>query len=258
MSTDSPVLYDVKHGIAHVTLNQPKSGNALTVGMAEVLREAFLAAQDDEAVRVVLLTGKGRMFCAGGDLRAMHAAKHRGDFVLRLAHAAHDAIRVMARLEKPIVTAVQGSAAGAGLSLVLLSDVVVAAQSAVFATAYTTVGLTPDCGQSWLLPRAVGTSRALALTLNSPQLTASEAEGLGIVGQVVEEGAHLDQVRAIALRLADGPSHALGVARGLIRSSFAAGFDEHLDREAASIAAMAATQATGELIEQFVRPSDRH
>jgi 2-(1,2-epoxy-1,2-dihydrophenyl)acetyl-CoA isomerase len=126
------VLLDVRDGVARITFNRPDSGNALDAAMALEFTEALQAVRADEAARAVLLTGNGRLFCAGGDLRAMHAAADRGAFLRELADAAHRAIRELA---------------------------------ATFVTAYTSVGLTPDCGQSWLLPRAVGLGRALDLTL---------------------------------------------------------------------------------------------
>ena len=163
-----------------------------------------------------------------------------------------NAVRLMADLGKPIVSAVQGSAAGAGLSLVLLSDIVYAAPSASFATAYTSVGLTPDCGQSWLLPRAIGTGRALELTLTSRRISADEGATLGIVSQIVAENRLLEDAHACAVRLANGPTHALGAARSLIRAGESSRFQQHLELEASTIARMAATRATADLIDSFL------
>jgi 2-(1,2-epoxy-1,2-dihydrophenyl)acetyl-CoA isomerase len=208
----------------------------------------------DEVVRTVLLAGRGRMFCAGGDLRSMYAAENRGSFVHALALAAHDAVRALATLRKPIVAAVRGSAAGAGLSLALLADIVLADPGSSFLTAYTSVGLTPDCGQSWLLPRAVGTQRALELTLMPRRVSAEEAHALGIVSRVVAERDLIDEATAVAERLAAGPAHALGEARALIREAALEGFDAHLDLEAATIARMAASAEAGSLIASFFAP----
>jgi 2-(1,2-epoxy-1,2-dihydrophenyl)acetyl-CoA isomerase len=140
MDTD-PVLFAVRDGVAHITLNRPETGNALDVPVSRALLGRLQQVAADETAHVVLLTGSGRAFCAGGDLRSMQAAADRGAYVLELARAAHGAIRGLAALGKPVITAVQGSAAGAGLSLVLLSDLVLAAPDAVFVTAYTAVGL---------------------------------------------------------------------------------------------------------------------
>lgn len=248
------VLLEIEAGVAHITLDRPHQGNALDLGLARGLKAAFdtVAARDD--ARVVLLTGNGRLFCAGGDLRSMHAAADRGAFVHELALAAHEAVRVIASLEKPIVAAVQGSAAGAGLSLVLLSDVVLTTPTTSFITAYTTVGLTPDCGQSWLLPRAVGTRRALDLVLAPRRTLGPEAVGLGIATRVLTEDSLAEEAAAHAARLAAGPAHAFGAARALIRSSDAGGFEAHLDKEAETIARMAASEETGKRIEAFLTP----
>jgi 2-(1,2-epoxy-1,2-dihydrophenyl)acetyl-CoA isomerase len=246
------VLMAVSEGVAHITLNAPSSGNALDLGMANGLHKAFQAAADDDDVRVVLLSGSGRLFCAGGDLRAVQAAADRGRFMLSLARAAHDAVRLMANLDKPIITAVTGAAAGAGLSLVLLSDIVVASRAAKFMTAYTRVGLTPDCGQSWLLPRVIGLGRALELTLDSRALTAEEAQALGLVSRLVDEGTELTFAHSLAARLASGPAHAAGSSRALIRGSFGEGFEAHLEREALAISAAARVAMTGTLIDDFL------
>jgi 2-(1,2-epoxy-1,2-dihydrophenyl)acetyl-CoA isomerase len=182
----------------------------------------------------------------------MQAAADRGAYVPELVQAAHGAIRALSALEKPVITAIQGSAAGAGLSLALLSDLVLAAPESVFVTAYTAVGLTPDCGQSWLLPRTVGITRALDLMLTSRALPAQEAHALGIVSRVASQGDVLSEAQALALKIAKGPALALGQAKALIRSGYADGFGAHLDREAETISRMAATETAGTLIEAFL------
>lgn len=252
MTDDDGVLLALEGGVATITLNQPASGNALDLRLVRGLDRALRDVAADDRARVVLLTGNGRLFCAGGDLRAMHAAADRGAFVHQLALAAHGAVRALAALEKPVVAAVHGSAAGAGFSLVLLSDLVLAAPRTTFVTGYTAVGLTPDCGLSWLLPRAVGLGRALDLTLTPRKLTADEALAMGLVTRVVKEDTLLQDARSLCAELAQGPAHALGQARALTRSGYAAGFDEQLDREAETIARMAATEATGALIASFL------
>lgn len=246
-----PVLLEVKDGIARITFNRPEANNALNLPLARAFARIVEEIEDDPAVRAVLLTGSGRMFSAGGDLRAMRGAPERGAFLAELVGAAHEGIRRFARLSKPVVCAVQGAAAGGGLSFVLLSDVVVAARSAKFTTAYTSVGLTPDCGQSWLLPRVVGLGRALGLTLLPRPVGAEEAQSLGIASLVVDDAQVLAEAVAIARKLASGPAHALGAARALLREGSLEGFEAQLDREARTIAAMAATPETGALIEGF-------
>ena len=148
MAPTDPVLLEVADGVARVTFNRPEANNALDMAVAVAFERVIAEVEADPAARVVLLAGAGRMFSAGGDLMAMRDAAERGEFVGKLVDAAHAGIRRLARLQKPVVCAVQGAAAGGGLSFVLLADLVVAARSAKVTTAYATVGLTPDCGQS--------------------------------------------------------------------------------------------------------------
>jgi 2-(1,2-epoxy-1,2-dihydrophenyl)acetyl-CoA isomerase len=252
MNAQAPVLLDVADGIGQLTFNRPDQGNAMDLAFSQELHRLLQRCADDPAVRVVLLTGQGRLFCAGGDVQAMGAAADRGAFLSELAGAAHGAIRTLAALTKPVVAAVQGSAAGAGLSLVLQSDLVLATQKTTFVTAYSAVGLTPDCGQSWLLPRVVGLGRALDMTLTSRRVFAEEALALGLITRIVEEESLLEQARVLARRLADGPAEAAGQARALLRGGFAAEFDAHLDREATMIARMAASEQADALIGAFL------
>jgi 2-(1,2-epoxy-1,2-dihydrophenyl)acetyl-CoA isomerase len=246
------VRYDVRERIAEITLNRPDVSNAIDLGTARRLHEAILRAAADEEVGAVLLRGEGRLFCAGGDLAAMAAAPDRPAFVASLADAAHDSVRALDALSKPVVAAVQGAAAGVGFSLVLGADLVIAGESARFVTAYTTVGLTPDGGLSWLLPRIVGQRRAAELILTSRPVDAREAQVLGIVSEVTGDDGILDAARAAAAGLAARPTHALGAARRLVRSSWACSLGEHLDQEAATIARSSATEETAALITSFV------
>lgn len=237
--------------VARVTLDRPEHGNAIDLDTARELGRVLQLVAADDAAHVVLLTGAGAHFCVGGDVRAMAAADDRGAFVLELARAAHEAVRTMAAMAKPVVASVRGSAAGAGLSLLLLADYVIAASDARLLTAYTSVGLSPDCGQSWLLPRAVGIAQAVRLTLEPAPLTAGGALDLGLVTEVVA-GDILDATaHDVAQRLASGPHLARGMARALIHASYVSGFDDHLDREAATIAELAATPESVTLVDHL-------
>ncbi|WP_375000693.1 enoyl-CoA hydratase/isomerase family protein [Aeromicrobium sp. CTD01-1L150] len=246
------VRLDVAGGVAHLAFDRPEASNALDMAAGEAFEEALLQVRDDDAARVLLLSGNGRMFSSGGDLAAMADAQDRPSFVQALADQAHRGVRILDGLQKPVVVAVQGAAAGIGLSFVLASDLVVAARSARFVTAYTSVGLTPDGGQSWLLPRTVGLQRALELTLTPRRLTAEEAQQWGIVTRVVDDEAHLEQARALAEQLAAGPAEAFGRARRLLRSGWERSFDDQLDVEARSIAESAGTEESRALIEGFL------
>jgi len=181
MNSENTVLFSVEAGVARITLNRPVSRNAMDLELARRLHRVLEDAAGDDQVQVLLLAGNGRLFCSGGDLRSIAATQDRGALLRELVSSAHGAVRVLAGLDKPVVAAVQGSAAGAGLSLALVSDVVLAAPRTSFITAYTAVGLTPDCGQSWLLPRVVGLGRALDLTLNPVKVSSEAARAMGIV-----------------------------------------------------------------------------
>lgn len=248
----APVRLDVSDGIGVVTLDRPATGNAVDLELVRSLGDVLRSADDDASVRVVLLRAAGKSFCVGGDLRAMNSAPDRAAFIHQLATEAHDAVRTWSAMSTPVVGAVQGSAAGAGLSFVLLCDIVVAAESASFVTAYTSVGLTPDCGQSWLLPRAVGVPRALELTLMPRRIYSEEASRLGFVHRIVAAENLVAESEAVAKELARGPAIALGHARRLVRAAEAEAFSTHLDLEAATITRAAATEEAGGAIKRFL------
>ncbi|MGW1675364.1 enoyl-CoA hydratase/isomerase family protein [Streptomyces sp. NPDC002324] len=252
-ATARPVLYEVCDRLARVTLNRPLVSNAVDVDLARGLADAMRRADTDDRVDVVLLMGAGRIFCAGGDVAAMQGAAHeRSAALASLAGAAHEAVRVMNTLSKPLVAAVQGAAAGAGFAFVLGADAVVAGRSARFVTAYSSLGLTPDSGLSWLLPRAVGQQRALELIMTSTPLDAERAQALGIVSQVCDDADVADTAHRLAVRLAARPVGALGEARRLVRSAWTNNLEEHLDREAETITRMSAGEEAAALIARFL------
>jgi 2-(1,2-epoxy-1,2-dihydrophenyl)acetyl-CoA isomerase len=201
----------------------------------------------------MLLLGAGARFCAGGDIGAMAAAEDRGAFLSRLADAAHDVVRRIDALEVPVVAGVHGAAAGAGLALTLAADLVVAGESTRFVSGYTAIGLTPDCGTTWLLPRVVGVGRAQELTLTNRALTAVEARDWGIVTRISPDADVAAEAHSLAATLARGPATALGRTRHLVRGSFQRSLSEALDLESASIARTGAGPEAGALIEAFAR-----
>lgn len=228
---------------AWLTLDRPEAGNAIDPAMAQALAEAARVVANDPAVRCVVLTGAGRLFCVGGDVAAMAAAGDAaGPFLHELADTLHGAIVTLAEMAKPLVVLVNGPAAGAGLSLSLLGDIVLAARSAHFTAAYTGVGLSPDGGMSWLLPRLVGLRRAQAIILSNERIDATEAERIGMVTRTVEDAELMQEAGSIVARLIAAPTAALGAARRLLIDGASATLRDHLDREAATIA-HAGTQA---------------
>jgi 2-(1,2-epoxy-1,2-dihydrophenyl)acetyl-CoA isomerase len=218
-----PVLLEVDaDGLARLTLNRPDASNALDLAMAEGLEDAVSSLSDDERVRAVLLTGAGARFCAGGDVRSFAAAGDDLDRALEaILRPLHTAVSRLASLGAPVVAAVHGSAAGAGLSLLAGADLVLAAESTKLVMAYTGIGLVPDGGSTWYLPRIIGLQRALDLALTNRVLSATEACEWGLVARVVADDALGDEALAVARSLAAGPTQALAGAKRLLRESLA-------------------------------------
>lgn len=233
----SAILLDREGAVARITLNRPDAGNAIDPTLADELAQAATAVATDSRVRCVVLTGTGRLFCAGGDVAGMAAAGPDASAFLRaLADTLHGAIMTLATMAKPLVVAVNGPAAGAGLSLALLGDIVIAGRSAHFTAAYTGIGLTPDGGMSWLLPRVVGLRRAQAMILTNQRVDAEQAERIDLVTRMVDDGELAGTVQDMVGRLVAAPTTAVGAARGLLLDGATSSLRDHLDREAEIIA----------------------
>jgi 2-(1,2-epoxy-1,2-dihydrophenyl)acetyl-CoA isomerase len=235
MSGD-PVLLSVTDGIARVTLNRPDSGNAIDLAMARALVQSAIRCQTDDAIRCVLLAGAGRLFCAGGDVGLFQSSAGHVDVLLNeLAGTLHMALTRFAHMAKPLLVLVNGPAAGAGLSLAINGDVVLCARSAHFTAAYGTLGLTPDGGTSWLLPRLVGLRKAQEIILTNRRIKADEAEEIGIVTRTVDDVALVAEGDKLAAQLAGAASGALGATRALLRQSLESSFETQLEREVVAI-----------------------
>lgn len=228
------VRYAVSAGVAHLRLSRPEVANALDLALAHDLRSAVRRAAEDDEVRAVLVTGEGSRFCAGGDLRSVVASPDPSAYVLDLATVADEAIRALAELDKPVVGVVHGAVAGAGLGLMLSCDLVVAAPETRFVFAYPQAGLTPDCGVSWLLPRAVGQQRALAFALGGEPLDTHTALAWGLVTEVSDD-AHA-RGQALVQAMTGQQPRALGCTRQLLRASAEATRADTGAREARTIA----------------------
>lgn len=238
---DEPTLILQREGaLARLVLNRPGQGNAIDAALARALREAAAACDDDGTIRCVLIEARGRLFCAGGDVRAFDAA---GPALPALVGAITDdlnaALARLARMDKPLVAALQGPAAGAGLGLALCADVVLAARGVHLSAGYTALGLSPDAGVSWWLPRLAGMRRAQELLLTQRRVPADEALLLGLVTQVVDDAALAEEALGVARRLAAGPTQAYGRTRALLRSSLETTLETQLAAEARSIATLA-------------------
>lgn len=214
--SDTPILVSSQGAVRVITLNRPAALNSFTAELHQQLLAALNAAAADGSVRAVLVTGAGRGFCAGQDLNdpAMApGADGKPDIGAVIdAHYKPLALRVRS-MPVPVVAAVNGVAAGAGANFALGCDMVLAARSASFIQAFSKIGLVPDCGGTWLLPRLVGRANALALAMTGDKLPAEDAQRLGLIWQVVDDAALMDSALALASRLATLPSKALAETR---------------------------------------------
>lgn len=220
-------------GVAQITLSRPDRLNAFTVAMHEQLADALSRAEADPAIRALLLTGAGRGFCAGQDLgdRAVAPGGEGVDLGASVELYYAPLIRRLAGMPKPVVCAVNGVAAGAGANIALACDIVIAARSARFIQSFAHIGLIPDSGGTWVLPRLIGQARALGLALTGEPLSAEQAERWGLIWKVVDDDALIAEATALAARFAAGPTRGLAETKRLIRQSALHSLADELDLE---------------------------
>ncbi|MEU1276141.1 enoyl-CoA hydratase/isomerase family protein [Streptomyces sp. NPDC005799] len=255
----APVRVEWDQGLARIVLSRGDTGNAFDLDLVTALRDAVeqvvqrTTEPDQGGLRAVLLRAEGRNFSVGGDLKVFLA---QGDgtaaYVRSVADTAHAAVLGLAGLHVPVIAEIQGAVAGGGVGLALASDLVVAARSTRLRLAYTALGLTPDCGASWLLPRLVGERRALDLVLTNRVLESAEAEDWGLFNRVVDDAALPAAAEELARALAAGHAYGLYQSKLLVRG---AGLDElrdHLAHEAQAIASASSRPQTREAMEQFL------
>lgn len=228
------VQYEVTESLAVITLNRPKAMNALNLELKEALRDALRQAAEDGSVRAVLLTGNGRAFCVGQDLKEhVTVLESEPDSAMRTVAEHYNPIaRAIATMDKPVVAGVNGVAAGAGVGFALAADYRVVAEGASFNTAFTAIGLTADSGLSWTLPRVVGPARAADLLLFPRSVGSAEAERLGIAQRVVPDAELPAAAREAAARLAAGPTVALAAIKESLAFGAAHSLEETLALEA--------------------------
>jgi 2-(1,2-epoxy-1,2-dihydrophenyl)acetyl-CoA isomerase len=225
------VLTEVKNGFAVITLNEPKSLNALSVEIVEGLTTSLRSIKHDPAVRAVIITGNGKAFCAGGNIKGFSnitsAAGGR-----RYIQEHIDFLKDLAQMEKPVIAAVNGYAVGAGFSIVLACDFVLASPQSNFALGFHKIGLVPDLGGLYHLPRIVGMARAKELAFSDRMLSAMEAKEYGICLEVVEADQLLNRAEELAQSFAGSPTIALGLAKTILNSSFESSLDDIFRQEA--------------------------
>jgi 2-(1,2-epoxy-1,2-dihydrophenyl)acetyl-CoA isomerase len=223
--------------VATITLNRPDAFNAFNMRMGRDIFDAVLEVDDDPSVRCVVVTGAGRAFCAGGDVKEFVDNLPRiGAHVKELTTYLHGAVSRLCRSDKPVVMAVNGTAAGGGLALALAGDVVIAAESAKFTMAYSRIAATPDGSSSYFLPRLVGLRRAMELYLTNRVLSAKEAAEWGLITRAVPDAELGPAVERLARELAEGPTKAFGGAKRLFHQSTWESLETQMELEAQSIA----------------------
>lgn len=260
----TPLLVERRPGLVRLVLDRPSAGNALDVGLVSALTVELERAEADPGVRVLTLTGRDRFFCAGGDVATMSSVPAQGRYesLLELATATSRLIAAVARTRLLVVAGVNGITAGAGLGLLLAADWALAAEEARIMGAFAAVGLTPDTGVSYLLPRAVGHQRAVDLSLGGRRLGGAEAVDWGLAASCVPAADFERELCQAEDRFLAAPGHVLAPTTGLLRAArFGPGWEEHLHTEAHRVAEMAATDESVSLVDAFagrrrqVRPS---
>ena len=233
MTASETVIVRLESGVLHLTLNRPEKLNSFNEEMHLTLRAGITRAHEDDAVRAVLLTGAGRGFCAGQDLgdRDPRKGGPAPDLGKTLEALYNPTLRLIRSLEKPVICAVNGVAAGAGANIALACDIVLAAKSAKFIQAFAKIGLIPDAGGSWSLARILGEPRAKALALTAEPLTAEKAADWGLIWKAVDDADLIAEATKLAETLAAGPTLGLGLTKRLIQSAATNSLDEQLDME---------------------------
>lgn len=240
--TYEALTFGVVEGLATVTINRPEAANSLNMQLADELYEVATKCDSDRSIRAVLLTATGRMFCAGGDLPSFaKQGEGLGEHIRRVATSLHDAIARFARMDAPLVIAVNGVAAGAGMSLAMTGDIVFAAASAKFTMAYTGIGLCPDGSSSFFLPRLVGLLKAKELMLTNRRLSADEALAYGIVTEVVPDDELMQRAQVCARQLAAGPTMSYGAVKRLLADTFSSSLETQMEYETRAIGSLADT-----------------
>ena len=228
----------VDNGVATITMNRPEARNALSEAMRSDLAEALHDVEQDAAVRCVVLTGAGEHFMAGGDVKNMAKGLEgkppeqiKKEFLFRI-HDLHPIMFAMRRMPKPVIASCRGAAAGAGVSMALACDLIIASEDAFFTLAYCRIGTSPDGSSSFHLPRAVGIKKALEIALLGDRFDAQTAKDIGMINFVVETGQLAAETEKLARRLADGPTHVYGNTKALFYRSLESEFEAQLQAEA--------------------------
>ena len=231
--------FNVAGAVATITLNRPDAANSLNLQMGNDLLAAANVCASDPSIRAVIVTAEGRMFCAGGDVGGFANANNAGELLRAITTGLHAAISRFQRMNAPVIVAVNGVAAGAGMSIAASGDFILAAESAKFTMAYTGIGLSPDGSSTFFLPRLVGVLKAKELMMRNPVLSANDARDAGLVSQVVPDDELPEAAQQLAEELASGPTQAYGAVKRLVADSLNTSLETQMERETNAIADLA-------------------
>lgn len=230
-----PLIFEIDRGIARITLNRPEKLNSISLEMARQFTAAVEELKDRADVAVVVLSGAGETFCAGGDVTEISGAGNRPDFIGELAATMHSGLAALADLPVVTITALKGAVRGGGIGLALAGDLCIAGRSTTFRAAYSAVGLSPDCGITASLTASMGMHQALKFVILNEVMTADTAADLGLLAEVVEDSDVDARVEELAASIVSGPWRSLGESRRVIRSAPGHSLPEQLAREEAAI-----------------------
>ncbi|WP_022958348.1 2-(1,2-epoxy-1,2-dihydrophenyl)acetyl-CoA isomerase PaaG [Spongiibacter tropicus] len=238
------IRFVVEAGTAFITLNRPEALNSFTVEMHLEFRDALTRCADDQSIRCVLLTGEGRGFCAGQDLndRAVAPGEASPDLGDSVEKYYNPVVRMITSMEKPVICAVNGVAAGAGANIALACDIVIAARSASFIESFCKLGLIPDSGGTWHLPRLLGMARAKAVAMLGPKISAEQAKEWGMIWDVIDDDQLVEQSREMATTLAAQPTKGFAFTKQALYASATNTLDEQLELEKELMRAAGQTQ----------------
>ncbi len=227
------ILFEVRDGVAELTLNRPDKLNSFNTQMHQEIRECMKTVERDNTIRCLLITGAGRGFCAGQDLgdRDVSPGTEMPDLGESIDRNYNPLLRRLKALEKPVICAVNGVAAGAGANIALACDIVLAARSASFIQSFSKIGLVPDSGGTWSLPRLVGHARAMALSMLGDKVSAEQAETWGMIWKCLDDDALQAEAKLLAAHLATQPTRGLGYIKRAIHASGTNSFEQQLDLE---------------------------
>lgn len=249
----SPIKLEIDQSLAVITLNAPERANVIDLNMARAFVAAVQTIAADPSVLAVLMTGVGRQFCAGGDIKVFDDASRPLPAILQeVLDPLHEAMKMLTLLPMPIVCAINGPVGGGGIGLALCGDIVLAAESMKLRGGYAAIGLTPDVGGSWFVTRRAGAAKAKEIFLTNRPFTSAECREIGLVDQVHPDHELPHQARTLALQLAQGPQQAQARIKALIEAAQHHGLHAHFDAERASMLESGATDDAREGIRAFI------